>query len=260
MFPFREDLLSGKKAIVTGGNRGLGAGCVQALVKAGAEVAVIARNHSKYLDIMRQEGGDISTKTTFFQADLSSSDDTATAAKKALEWAGGCVDILVNNAGVASSAPLGELSLEQWDTTMNVNVRAPFLLTQIVGKAMIERGMGGKIINISSLAGKMGLPNHGAYSPSKAALDSLTRVTSAEWSKHGIQCNSVAPTVVMTEMGVLNWSDPTKSGPLLEKTPLGRFGEVHEISHLVVYLCTRSADLMCGQTLMMEGGISVCIT
>ncbi|CAM9549046.1 unnamed protein product [Choristocarpus tenellus] len=207
--------------------------------------------------MVRMMGDALAANTSFFEADLVNADEVIASSKSALQWAGGCVDILVNNAGQALNAPLDELSLEQWDTTMQVNVRAPFLMGQAVAKAMIARGKGGKIINISSMAGKLGLPDHGAYCASKSALDSLTRVMSVEWSKHGIQCNSVAPTIVMTEMGTMVWSDPAKAGPMLARTPLGRFGDTHEIAHFVIYLCTKSADLMCGQTVLLEGGLSV---
>ncbi|CAN0180681.1 unnamed protein product [Scytosiphon promiscuus] len=257
-FPWRSDMLEGKKAIVTGGSAGIGAAITIALLQAGASVVVLARNRSKYDDLLPviEERGLPVDKTHFISIDLSNTDAVRTAAREALEWAGGCADILVNNAGVASIAPLVEATVEDWDFAMNVNVRAPFILAQECAKKMIERGEGGKIVSVSSTASLFALHDHGAYCTTKAAINGLTKVMSAEWSKYDINCNTVGPTIVLTDMGSKAWGEPEKGDPMIDRTPLGRFAEPWEMAHGVVFLVSPSSSQMCGQMLLLDGGIT----
>ncbi|CAM9306392.1 unnamed protein product [Ectocarpus sp. 6 AP-2014] len=257
-FPWRSDMLAGKTAIVTGGSAGIGAAITIALLQAGASVAVLARSRSKYdklVPVLEERKLPVD-KTTFISIDLSSTDAIRKATVEANEWAGGCADILVNNAGVATIAPILEASVEDWDWTMNVNVRAPFIMSQECAKRMIARGKGGKIVSVSSTASLFALHDHAAYCTSKAAINGLTQVMSAEWSKHDINCNTVGPTIVLTDMGAKAWGDPAKGDPMIDRTPLGRFAEPWEMAHGVVYLVSPSSSQMCGQMLLLDGGIT----
>mmetsp|Transcript_4024 Transcript_4024/g.5544 ORF Transcript_4024/g.5544 Transcript_4024/m.5544 type:complete len:294 (+) Transcript_4024:41-922(+) len=253
-FPFKNDFLTGKKVLITGGNDGLGAAITEGFIKVGADVVVIARNKEKF----NQLKCDLNSESiAFIEADLADSEQIKKAGKTALDWADGTIDILVNNAGVALLDPLLSLSPEKWDKTMAINVRAPFLLAQICAPGMIEK-KGGKIINITSQAGTVGLDEHGAYCASKSALDSLTRVMAKEWSKHNIQCNSIGPTVVLTEMGKKVWGGK-KGEEFLKLLPLGRFAEPEEVANTVLFLCSDAANIICGQTILMEGGATKCM-
>ncbi|CAN0173041.1 unnamed protein product [Pylaiella littoralis] len=259
-FPWRSDMLAGKTAIVTGGSAGIGAAITIALLQAGASVAVLARNRSKFdklLPVIEERKLPVD-KTHFISIDLASVDGIQQAAVEANEWAGGCADILVNNAGVASIAPILEASVEDWDFTMNasVNVRAPFILSKECAKRMIARGKGGKIVSTSSTASLFALHDHAAYCTSKAAIQGLTKVMSAEWSKYDINCNTVGPTIVLTDMGAKAWAAPEKGDPMIDRTPLGRFAEPWEMAHGVVFLCSPSSGQMCGQMLLLDGGIT----
>ncbi|CAB1105395.1 unnamed protein product [Ectocarpus sp. CCAP 1310/34] len=324
-FPWRCDMLAGKAAIVTGGSAGIGASITEALLRAGASVAVLARSRSKFdglLPILEEKKLPVD-KTHFIPIDLSSTDDIRRAAIEANDWAGGCADILVNNAGVATIAPILEATIEDWDWTMNVrsrrgnpieifrtgnnscegpfqrqnrnlhvrslcvgrlvkvNVRAPFIMAQECAKRMIVRGKGGKIVNTSSTASRFALHDHAAYCTSKAAINGLTNVSrhnfltsphwlrlcslhracgvkvmSAEWSKHDINCNTIGPTIVLTDMGAKAWGEPEKGDPMVDRTPLGRFAEPWEMAHGVVYLVSPSSSQMCGQMLLLDGGIT----
>jgi NAD(P)-dependent dehydrogenase (short-subunit alcohol dehydrogenase family) len=245
---FQDDCLAGKKAIVTGGAHGLGLAITQSLLRAGVKVAVIARSRAKY-----EASGLPADATTFLEADLASAEEAEAAASAAVKWAGGCVDILVNNAGIAHGAlDLWKLPVADWDRVMAVNVRAPFILTQAVAPGMMAAGRG-KIVNISSQAGQMGIPKHSAYCSSKGALDSLTRATTVELAPHGVQVNSIGPTVILTDMGTQIWGGD-KGKPMLSITPVGRFARPEEVANAVLYLCTDASAIICGQSILMEGG------
>jgi len=152
-------------------------------------------------------------------------------------------------------APALELSDKDWDLTMAVNVRAPFILSRLLAPPMIAQKWG-KIISISSQTGVIALKDHAAYAASKGALNALTKSLMAEWAEHNIQVNSICPTVVLTPMGEKLWSGSEKSGPFLAKTPLGRFGQPVEIADLALYLASPAAELINGEIIMIDGGYS----
>src|SRR5262249_29427356 len=149
------------------------------------------------------------------QADLRTIEGPRAAASQALDYFGG-IDILVNNAGIFYRQNILETTVDHWDETQAVNLRAPFLLAQAIAPGMIERRMG-KIINISSLASVVGCDGHAAYSASKGGLNLLTQVMATEWGPFNIQTNAIAPTVVLTDMGKKVWGDEAKSAPLIAR-------------------------------------------
>ena len=167
----------------------------------------------------------------------------------------GRVDVLVNPAGAARLAPAEDLSLADWNLTMAVNVTGTFLTTQRVGRVMLAQG-GGKVINISSQAGIVAIPDHVAYTASKFAVNGLTRVFAAEWGGRGINVNSISPTVVLTELGKKAWAGP-KGDAHKAQIPKGRFAEPEEIAAAAVFLASNGADMINGADLVVDGGFTI---
>lgn len=245
--------LAGRTALITGASKGIGAEIARVYADAGANIVVTARD-PEGLDAVASDVQALGRNCQTIIADLADPAAPQRLAKEAIAKAGQ-VDILVNSAGIALIDPALELSLEQWDMTMAVNLRAPFLLAQALAPEMIARRWG-KIINISSQTGVIALRDHAAYAASKGGLNALTKSLMVEWAQHNIQVNAICPTVVMTPMGKKIWSPPEKRGPFLANTPLGRFGEPVEIADLALYLASPAAELINGAIIMIEGGHS----
>src|ERR1700760_2032192 len=182
-------------------------------------------------------------------AELGNPEEARRAAKKAGE-----IDFLVNNAAIAILEPFLKTTAEAWDKTMAVNLRAVMIVSQVVAKQMIDRGVAGSIVNVSSMASFQALHNHAAYCASKAGLDQLTAVMAVELGEHRIRVNSVNPTVVLTEMGKRAWSDPAKGGPMLARIPLRRFAECEDIASVVCFLLSDASGMLNGLALPIDGG------
>lgn len=242
-----------KRALVTGASRGIGAEVAAVLADAGADLAITGRDAAG-LAATRKVVVDMGRRCIAIEADLTTVAGARSAAAEALEFFG-TVDVLVNNAGVFHREPLLEATVEHWDQTQAVNVRAPFLLAQAVAPGMIAQ-RSGKIINISSLASVVGCVGHAAYSTSKGGMNLLTQVMAAEWGPFNIQTNAIAPAIVMTDMAKEAWGDEAKSGPVKARIPLRRFGEPVEVADLVLYLASSASDYVCGQVLLIDGGYS----
>lgn len=240
--------ISGKTALVTGASSGIGAEIVSVFTEAGAKV-IGAGQSAERLDALADRTG-----CRTIVADLASVEGCRLLAREALAIHP-CIDILVNSAGVALVGPALAFSAEDWDRTMAINLRAPFLLAQSLAPPMIAQGAG-KIINISSQTGVIALADHAAYASSKGGLNALTKSLMTELAPHNIQVNAICPTVVMTEMGKKVWSPPERSGPMIAATPLGRFGEPVEIADMALYLASPASDLVNGALMMIEGGYS----
>lgn len=245
--------IEGKWALVTGASKGIGLDICKVLADAGADIVAVGRDR-KGLDEARSAVEAASRRCLMIEADLGTVEGCSEAAREALSQAGS-IDILVNNAGIALIDPLLEATAARWDETMAVNLRAPFLLAQAVIPGMIEK-KAGKIVNISSQAGVVGLDQHGAYAASKGGLNMLTKVMCVEWSKHNIQCNAVCPTIILTPMGEKVWGEKAKSQPMLDKTPLGRFGQPIEVADLVLFLSSGASDLITGECIMIDAGFT----
>jgi 2-deoxy-D-gluconate 3-dehydrogenase len=245
--------LDGKRALVTGATKGIGYEICKVLADAGADIAAVGRDKAG-LDDVAVAVRSIGRKCVPIAADMASPEGPVAAAQMALK-AFGTIDILVNNAGIALLDPLLSAKLSDWDLTMAVNLRAPFLLAQQVAPAMI-RQKAGKIVNVSSQAGVIGLEAHAAYCASKGGLNMLTKVMTVEWAKHNIQTNAVCPTVILTPMGEKVWGQPEKGKPMLDKIPLGRFGKPIEVADMVLYLASPASDLVCGEVILIDGGFT----
>lgn len=249
--------LSGKTALVTGASSGLGVEMAQALAGAGAQVAIMARRRERLEGVaaeIRKAGGTCLPVT----GDVTSEDDLDAVVGE-VEKAFGGVDILVNNAGVADVGRAEKVKRETWERTLATNLTAPFLLSQKVARGMIERGRGGRIINIASVVAEVGdsvLPTV-AYCASKGGLANLTRQLAVEWARHGITANAIAPSWIPTEINM----DPRVGGikpELREKmeslTPMGRLGTPADIRGAVVFLASPAAAYVTGIILPVDGG------
>jgi len=203
----------GQRALVTGAGKGIGRSTAKMLVECGAEVIALSRTQAD-LDSLKEEVPTIQTVCL----DLSDI-EAATSKIESL----GDIHLLVNNAGIAILGPFEEIKFEDFDKIFSVNVKAPLFIAQVVAKQMITRGSGGAIVNVSSQASMIALKDHTLYCSTKAAMDMFTKSLALELGPHKIRVNAVNPTVVMTDMGRLGWSDPAKAKPMLDTIPLGRF-------------------------------------
>ena len=240
--------IAGKTALVTGASSGIGAEIVRVFTQAGARVIASGQSQERLQAIAAETGCDS------IEADIASAEGCKSLATGALDLSPR-IDILVNSAGVALVGPVLDYSVDNWDRTFAINLRAPFLLAKALAPAMIA-AKAGKIINISSQTGVIALADHAAYAASKGGLNALTKSLMAELAQHNVQVNAICPTVVMTEMGREIWSPPEKSGPMISGTPLGRFGEPVEIADMALYLASPASDLVNGALMMIEGGYS----
>ncbi|MBX2826037.1 MAG: glucose 1-dehydrogenase [Gammaproteobacteria bacterium] len=243
--------LAGKTALVTGASKGIGAEICAVFADAGADIIATGRDQAD-LEAVAATVRSRGRECTALTCALDEPEAVEQMGREALAVSGK-VDILINNAGIARVAPALDLSLEDWDATMAVNLRAPFQLARLLAPAMIEQRWG-KIINISSQAGVVALDDHAAYSASKAGLNALTRALTGEWAKHNIQVNAICPTVIMTPMGKQVWGEESKGAPMLAKIPLGRFGETVEVADLALFLSSPAAGLINGETILIDGG------
>jgi 2-deoxy-D-gluconate 3-dehydrogenase len=244
--------LTGKVAIVTGGGRGIGRAIAVALAEAGADIALVGRQR-QYLDEAVAEVEAKGRTSRVYLADLTSVDEIYSFVAAVISDFGD-LHILVNNAGVQLLAPAEDLSEEDWDLTLDTNLKAPFFCAQAAARHFIKRGGGGKIVNISSIWADVGFPLFSAYCAAKGGLLLVTRALTSEWGQYGINVNAVGPTLCVTDMTRELAEDPVFSGDYMHKLPPGRFGKPEEVANAVVFLSSPAADFIFGQQLMVDGG------
>ncbi|KAJ8322206.1 hypothetical protein KUTeg_000677 [Tegillarca granosa] len=238
----------GKRALVTGGSRGIGRGIVEALLKEGAEVFAIGKQKEN-LEKLKTDLPDVH----IIQVDLANWSETRQKVEDI-----GHIDVLVNNAAIGlPPTPFGSFDKEGVDRTLDVNLKAPFNVSQIVCRDMIKRGSGGSIVNISSIGSTTATKDNAIYCMSKAGLDMMTKVMALELGPHKIRVNSVNPTITMTEMGKKFWKDPERLAPWSARTPLGRFSEVEDVVAATLFLLSEKASMITGTTLPVDGGYLV---
>jgi L-xylulose reductase len=235
-----------KRVLVTGAGKGIGREIAAMLHRFNALVVALSRTE-KDLQSLKEEIG-----CETIVAELGDPESASRAAEQA-----GKIDLLVNNAAISILEPFLKTTVEAWDKTMAINLRAVLIVSQVIAKQMIDRGVAGSIVNVSSMASFQALHDHAAYCTSKAGLDQLTAVMAVELGPHGIRVNSVNPTVVLTEMGKRAWSDPAKGGPMLARIPLGRFAECEDIASVICFLLTEGAAMLNGLALRIDGGFLV---
>jgi len=243
--------LTGKVAMVTGSTRGLGEVSAMALAKAGADVAVCGRNT---VDLERVSAAvrDLARDSAGFVLDVTSKQSVHDGVNRILDHFGK-VDILVNNAGLNHRVPVLEYPEEAWDLVIATNLKGYFLVAQAVAPQMLERGYG-KVINMSSILGKVGLPNQLAYASAKGGVDQMTKVMALEWAKQGVRVNAVGPTYFETEMVKQIREDPERFNFINERTPMGRWGHLPELEGIIIFLAAPASDFITGQTIYIDGG------
>jgi NAD(P)-dependent dehydrogenase (short-subunit alcohol dehydrogenase family) len=244
--------LDGAVTLVTGAGRVIGRSISLALAAAGACVAVCARTEDQVAAVAG-EITDAGGTALAAPADIVG-EGAAAALVEYVESELGPLDILVNAAGVSPVYTGAErISVDDFDLVLATNLRAPFLLMQVAGAGMLARGSG-SIVNITSIGGVVALPRLAAYCAAKAGLDSLTRVLAVEWAGRGVRVNAVAPAYVQTAMTDGLLTHETLGPSLLASAPIGRFAESAEIAAAVVFLASKNASYITGQTLCVDGG------
>jgi len=240
-----------KNALVTGSHRGLGATIAVALAKAGANVGCHGRdpNPGVACDEVRAAG----RKTFYFSADLANSNSCPALIEKTISEFGS-IDILVNNAGVIRRAPAAEYPAAFWDELIAVNLTAVFHLSQLAARHMLERGTGGKILNIASLLSFQGGILAPAYAAAKGGVAQLTKALANEWAAKGINVNAIAPGYMATDNTTALRDDPVRSRQILARIPAGRWGEPSDIAGAAVFLCSAASDYVHGHVLAVDGG------
>ncbi|CAL9502052.1 Gluconate 5-dehydrogenase [Streptomyces sp. enrichment culture] len=246
--------LDGRVALVTGGSSGIGRAIAGALARAGARVVVVARREAELRATVAELTAD-GCRADWVSADLGDRRAVREAADRAAAVFGE-PDILVNSAGVNLRPPLGELGDDVWETTLAVNLEAPFLLGQRFGTGMAERGFG-RIIHISSQQAHRAFVQSGAYGVSKGGLESLARSQAEAWSPYGVTCNTLVPGFVMTPLNERLSSDPAKVAELAARTMTGRNGLAEDFEGAAVFLASRASAYVTGQSLFVDGGLSV---
>jgi 3-oxoacyl-[acyl-carrier protein] reductase len=236
--------LTGKIALVTGSSRGIGRAAAVALAKAGADVAVNDKRREDEAQAVCVEVEALGRRALAVRADVSKADEVARLVETVKRGLGG-VDILVNNAGISRPQPLSEITEQDWDDILSINLKSMFLVTQAVLPGMRQRNWG-RIINLSSVAAQLGGVIGPHYAASKAGAIGLTHSYAALLVKEGITANAIAPAMIETEMITSN----PKARPDL--VPLGRFGTVEEVADVVVMLA--SNGYITGQTISVNGG------
>jgi len=244
-------VLAGRVALVTGAGRGIGYGIAQALGGAGATVACAARSLDQVeaaAAAIRAKGG----SARAFRLDVTSPEDIA-GQLEAIAQALGPVDVLVNNAGTTLQKRSLELTDQEWERILTTNLTSMFRLARAVAPSMIARG-GGRIINVGSMWGRVGVPKFLAYCVSKAGVDALTRCLAVEWARRGIRVNCIAPGYTRTDFSVDEMADERMRTLILSRIPLRRVAEPDEVGPLAVYLASPASDFMTGQTIYLDGG------
>jgi gluconate 5-dehydrogenase len=247
--------LTGKVAIVTGGGRGIGKAISLGLAEHGSDVVVCSRTINQLEDVSK-EIQEMGKKSLPIAADLTEMNNIVRVVNETLKNFKH-VDILVNNAGYVHEAPAEEVKEELWDLSMNINVKAPFFLSQKVGKIMIKQGSGGSIINITSEVVQKVELNVGPYCPAKAALNGITKILAKEWGKHNIRVNSLAPCFVDTELNEPFMSQKDWYEAKLKLVPLGRHSVTDDLVGAAVFLASDASNYITGTTIMVDGGITV---
>lgn len=244
--------LDGKVALVTGASVGLGLAMATALAEAGADVACHCHNAGEADEtcgIVQKAG----RRTVSVAGDMADKDSPQRIVDEVIAQFGR-IDILVNNAGMIRRSPAVDYSEEDWATVLEVNLSSVFRLTQAVGRSMIERGSGGKIVNIASLLSFQGGINVPAYTASKSGVAGLTKAFANEWAKFNINVNAIAPGYMATNNTAALRADETRNRQVLERIPAGRWGNADDLAGAAVFLSSAASDYLQGHILVVDGG------
>lgn len=241
--------ISGKVAVITGGNRGIGKGLAEGFAKAGASVAIVSRKAGPEVADSIEALGVKCKGYSLDLADFGQYDELVENVLKDF----GTVDILVNNAGVQRRHPAEEFPKSDWDLVMDVNCDAVFFMCQAFGRVMLEKGRG-KIINMASMLSYQGGFTVPAYAASKSAVLGFTRSLANEWAARGVNVNAIAPGYIDTEMNAALKADKTRNEQILNRIPSGRWGEPDDLVGTALFLASPASDYVNGFTIAVDGG------
>jgi 2-dehydro-3-deoxy-D-gluconate 5-dehydrogenase len=242
--------LTGKAAVVTGAKRGIGLAIAEALAVAGADIIGVSATLELDGSEAQRRVEAAGQRFTAYQVDFG---DRAAVTDLATELAGASVDILVNNAGTIERTPAADHPLDMWDRVLAVNLDSQFVLSQAVGRSMIERGYG-KIIFTASLLSFQGGINVPGYTASKSAIAGLTKALANEWTAKGVTVNAIAPGYIATDNTQALQDDPDRSRSILDRIPAGRWGAASDLAGAAVFLASPASDYVSGITLPVDGG------
>jgi NAD(P)-dependent dehydrogenase (short-subunit alcohol dehydrogenase family) len=244
--------ISGKVALITGATGGFGHAASLALAMAGVKVMATGRDEKKLKPLIQEiekEGG----VAAYCAGSPIAHEDVKRVVKDTVDKFGG-IDILITAAGVNKPGPIVDQPLEEWDMIMDANVKGTWLFCKEVGKVMIERGKGGKVILLGSARGELGMANYTGYSPSKGAVHLLAKSLGCEWGPHGINVNAIAPTVFRTALTQWMFDDQAFYKNFLKRIPIGRLGEPEDFIGTVIYLSSKASDFLTGAVVCVDGG------
>lgn len=246
--------LSGQVALVTGAAQGIGRACALALAEAGADIILGLRDITTGQEVVSQIE-QMGRRVLPVQLNVAERRQITEAVQAGMAYFGR-IDILVNNAGIGFPGPAEQVTEQDFDDTINVNLKGTFFMAQEVGKIMIAQ-QSGRIINIGSQAGFIALPTESVYCMTKAAISHLTKCLALEWAPYQITVNAVAPTFIETP-GTRKWLDDSAfRASVQQRIPLGRIGKPEEVAAPVVFLASPAASLITGETLMIDGGWTI---
>lgn len=243
--------LAGKKALVVGGNKGLGQAMSLAFAASGADVCIAARGPDGFAETAGAIG-DLGRRCVHVGVDVTTEAAVEGLVRRVVDEFG-TIDILVNSQGIAHLEPSDRFDMDAWDRVMDVNLKSMVMTCKHVGRVMLARG-GGRIINISSVRGFQGRIGDLAYAPSKGAVNQLTRSLAIEWGPRGINVNAIAPAFIRTAISAAILDDPVKGKWVLSRSPMGHTGEVWDMFGPAVFLASDACRFVNGHVLMVDGG------
>ncbi|MEV3963385.1 glucose 1-dehydrogenase [Nocardia sp. NPDC050193] len=247
--------LDGKRVLITGASKGIGADIAETFADAGASLVLSGRDQGTLDVAARHLEQQYGVRVAAVAADLADPGAPTRLAAEAAAVFGG-LDVLVNNAGISHPEMVTDLTAASFDEVLAVNLRAPALLAATVGAAMARDG-GGSIVTVASAAALRALPEHYAYCTSKAGLVMATKVLALELGPDGVRANSLCPTIVLTDMGRKVWGEEAKAAPMLARIPLGRFAAPAEVSATALFLASDLASMINGVDVPIDGGYAV---
>ena len=247
--------LTGRKAIVTGGSRGLGRGLAEGLHEAGAEVVIVGTTDQ--VSTVADEIGKSGAKTYGVKGDLSNRAQLGKIFDEAVAKLGGTLDILVNCAGIQRRNPCVDFKIQDWDDVIELNLTSVFLLSQMAAKLMLEKGSG-KIINVASMLSFFGGLTVPAYAASKGGLAQLTKAFSNELAGKGVNVNAIAPGYMATQLNTALINNPARNCNILARIPAGRWGNADDLKGIVILLASGASDYINGAVIPVDGGYLGC--